>query len=265
MQPKITLSTKRGVATITLNRPEARNALSPDMLDAFSGALDDCQGGEIRAVVIRGSGGAFCAGADVKDLVQVLGKGPAQLSSHLKDLAGQLHRKVILKIRQLPKPVVASINGVAAGAGFSLALACDLRIAAQDARLFMAYSNIGATADGSSTYYLPKLVGIGRAMEIYTMSQPMSAQQSLELGLVNWVVEAGELETQTLQIAQRLASGPTVAYGKVKAMMDRSWSSDLEGQLDEETRAISEIALTGDFQEGITAFVEKRTARFQGK
>ena len=149
--PRIALTTNRGVATITLNRPEARNALSPDMLDAFSDALDNCRGAEIRAVVITGSGGAFCAGADVKDLVQALAKGAPQLSSHLKELATQLHREVILKIRQLAKPVVASIDGVAAGAGFSLALACDLRIAAQDARLFMAYSNIGATASTAET------------------------------------------------------------------------------------------------------------------
>lgn len=263
-EPTIIFTMSQGVATITLNRPEARNALTPDMLCAFSDALDDCEATGIRAVVIKGSGGAFCSGADIKDFVQGLQRGPSELSSHLKDLANQLHRDVILKIRQLPKPVVGSINGVAAGAGFSLALACDLRIAAQDARFFMAYSNIGATADGGSTYYLPKLVGIGRTMEIYTMSQPMDAERASQLGLVNWVVETGELETQTIQTAQRLASGPTVAYGRVKAMLDNSWSSGLVEQLDNETKAISEIAWTNDFHEGITAFVEKRTARFQG-
>ncbi len=253
-----------GVATITLNRPEVRNALSPDMLEDFAALLDSCMDKDVRAVVIAGSGGAFCSGADVRNFTQVLDKGPQELSAHLEQVAGLLHRSVVLKIRHLPKPVIASVGGVAAGAGFSLALACDVRVASDNARFFLAYANIGATADGGSTYYLPRLLGSARAMEVYLAKQPINAQEALEMGLVNRVVSADEIESHTLEMARSLASGPTVAYGKVKALMDRSWTSDIASQLDAETRAISDIALTEDFQEGITAFVEKRAPRFQG-
>ena len=254
-----------GVSIITLNRPEVRNALSTSMVEELARALEDCGAEDVRAVVITGSGGAFCAGADVREFVQILGRSPQELSSHLKGMADRLHHEIVLKIRQLPKPVIASVGGVAAGAGFSLALACDLRIASQEARFFLAYANIGATADGGSTYYLPRLLGSGMAMEVYLANQPISAQRALEMGLVGRVVPAEELESQTLETARRLASGPTLAYGRVKALMDRSWDSNLASQLDEEAQAISEIALTEDFQEGITAFVEKRAPRFRGK
>ena len=264
-QQKIILHKEGGVATITLNRPEVRNALSPDMLENFAALLDDCMDRDVRAVVITGSGGAFCSGADVRDFTQVLDKGPQELSAHLEYVADLLHRSVVLKVRHLPKPVIASVGGVAAGAGFSLALACDLRVASDNARFFLAYANIGATADGGSTYYLPRLLGPARAMEVYLTKQPISAQVALEMGLVNRVVPADEIERHPLEMAQSLASGPTVAYGRVKALMDRSWTSDLASQLDEETRAISDITLTRDFQEGITAFIEKRDPRFQGE
>ena len=158
------------VAIITLNRPEVRNALSADTLEDLASALEDCKAGDVRAVVVTGSGGAFCSGADVRDFTQTLNRNPQELSGQLRVLADILHRNVVLRIRQLPKPVIASIGGVAAGGGFSLALACDLRIASQDARFVMAYSNIGATADGGSTYYLPRLLGPGLAMEAYLMN-----------------------------------------------------------------------------------------------
>ena len=264
-QNRVNLQKEGSVATITLNRPEARNALSPDMMEDLAKALEECGPSDVRAVVITGSGGAFCAGADVAGLVQALELGPEALSSHLKGQADRLHREVILRIRHLPKPVIASIGGVAAGGGFSLALACDLRIASQEARFFLAYANIGATADGGSTYYLPRLLGHGLAMEIYLMNQPIGAQRALEMGLVNRVVPKAELEKHTKETAHRLASGPTMAYARTKAMMDRAWSSDLASQLDEEAIAISEISLTQDFQEGIAAFVGKRAPTFRGK
>jgi 2-(1,2-epoxy-1,2-dihydrophenyl)acetyl-CoA isomerase len=179
-------------------------------------------------------------------------------------MADKLHREVILALRRLDKPVVAAINGVAAGAGFSLALACDLRVASSDARFFMAYAGIGCTADGGSTYFLPRLVGAGRAMEIYLASQPIGAEYARELGLVSQVFPAGEFARHALETATRLAEGPTRAYGRVKALFDQSWDADLAAQLDAETAAIGDIGLTGDFQEGIRAFAEKRQAWFQG-
>ena len=262
---EVRLEKSEGVATITLDRPEVRNALSPGMLDELAAALEDCRDPEIRAVVLTGAGGAFCSGGDVKGFTDNLRQGPEHLSAHLRGVADRFHRDVVLAIRTLPKPVIASIGGVAAGGGFSLALACDLRLASQNARFFMAYANIGATADGGSTYFLPRLLGPTLAMEVYLMNQPISAQRALEIGLVNRVVPPEELEKHTTELATRLAAGPTVAYGKVKAMMDAAWTSDLASHLDEESRALSDIALTRDLQEGITAFVEKRAPEFRGE
>ena len=262
----INLSKQGAVATITLNRPEARNALNPKMFQELGSAIQDCRDPDMRAVIITGSGGSFCAGADVKDFVnQLENSGPEGLHEHLKHLADAFHRDVIIPIRQLDKPVIASIDGVAAGGGLSLALACDLRIASDGARFLMAYANIGATADGGSTYLLPRLIGTSRAMELYLSDQPVSAQRALDLGLVNQVIPQAELERYTLEFATRLAKGPTVAYGRVKALFDNSWDASLARQLDAETKEISNITLTADFQEGIKAFAEKRGPRFQGR
>ena len=262
----IEFTTQGSVAKITLNRPEARNALSPEMVDGLGEALRACHKQDIRAVILGGAGGSFCAGADVKDFVEQLDQGgPEGISQHLNSLAGALHRDVVMEIRRLEKPVIASIDGVAAGGGFSLTLACDLRIASNTARFLMAYANIGATADGGSTYLLPRLVGAGKAMELYTASQPLSAEAALEIGLVNQVCPSGDLDRHVLETAMRLAQGPTVAFGRVKALFDQSWGSNLEDQLEAETAAMRGIGLTGDFQDGIRAFAEKRRPWFQGR
>ena len=262
---EIKFSRQDALAVITLDRPEARNALSPDMIAELGRALQSCRSPEVRAVLITGAGGAFCAGADVKDLVgQLEEAGPEALSQHLRKLADTLHKEVIQTIRRLDKPVVAGVNGVAAGAGFSLALACDLTLAASNARFLMAYANIGSTADGGSTYMLPRLVGLSKAMEIYTASQPISAEYAHELGLVSQVFPSEGFERHTLETATRLSQGPTLAYGQVKALFDQSWMASLEAQLDAETEAISNISLTRDFQEGIKAFTQKRQPWFQG-
>ncbi len=262
----VNLKKQGAVGIVTLNRPEARNALNPEMFKDLGKAIQDCRDPDMRAVVITGSGGSFCAGADVKDFVnQLENGGPEGLSQHLKHLADTFHRDIIIAIRQLDKPVIAGVDGVAAGGGLSLALACDLRIASDSARFLMAFANIGATADGGSTYLLPRILGTAKAMELYLSDQPISAQRALDLGLVNQVFPAAELDQSTLEFAARLAQGPTVAYGRVKALFDSSWDAGLAGQLDAETEDISGITLTADFQEGIKAFAEKRSPRFQGR
>ena len=155
------------LAVITLNRPETRNALGRSMVSELGAALQSCQRNDIRAVLITGTDNAFCSGADLKDLVSHQDTAGAEgLSEYLRSLADDLHRGVILPVRQLEKPVVAAVNGVAAGAGFSLALACDLRLMSSSARFLMAYANIGCTADGGSTYLLPRLVGLSKAPEV---------------------------------------------------------------------------------------------------
>lgn len=263
---QVDFTRKDGLAVITLNRPAARNALSPEMVADLGRAIADCRRPEIRAVLLTGTEGAFCAGADVKDFAAQLEQGgPEGLSQHLNRLADALHREVIRGIRRLDKPVVAAINGVAAGAGFSLALACDLRLAAANARFILAYAGIGCTADGGSTYMLPRLVGMGKAMEIYLASQPIGAEYARELGLVNQVCPAEGFERHALETADRLAQGPTRAYGRVKALFNQSWDADLATQLAAERDAIADIAYSGDFQEGIRAFSGKRPAWFQGR
>jgi 2-(1,2-epoxy-1,2-dihydrophenyl)acetyl-CoA isomerase len=262
----VKFSNQDNVGIITLNRPEALNALSPAMFSELGQAVLECQSADVRAVIITGSGGSFCAGADVKDFVNELETGGAAgLREHLRFLANTFHRDVVLAIRRLDKPVIAGIDGIAAGGGFSLALACDLRVASENARFLMAYAGIGATADGGSTYLLPRIVGSARAMELYLSNQPTTVQRALELGLVNQVFPAAELDRSTLELASRLAQGPTVAYGQVKAMFDSSWDASLEAQLDSETGYISGITQTADFQEGIKAFTEKRSPRFRGR
>ena len=262
----IDFTRKDTLGVITLNRPEARNALTPEMVSDLGRIIGDCARPEIRAVMLTGTGGAFCAGADVKDFVGSLESGgPEALSAHVQELADGLHRNVIMGIRNLQKPVIAAVNGVAAGAGFSLALCCDVRVASADARFIMAYAGIGCTADGGSTYMLPRLVGAGKAMEIYMASQPIGAEYARELGLVNQVCPADSFDRHALEMATRLAQGPTVAYGRVKSLFENSWGAGLEEQLDAETDAISSIVFTGDFQEGIRAFAQKRMPWFQGR
>ena len=253
------------VATITLNRPEARNSLTPQMIADLGDAVQSCSAGEVRAVLLTGSGGAFCAGADLKGLVERLENGgPEALSQEIRHVAGTLHDRVILPLLRLKKPVVGAINGVAAGAGFSLMLACDLRIAASSARFLMAYGNIGATADGGSTYLLPRIVGAAKAMELYLASQPMSAESALEMGLVTQICDKEALDQHALETAMRLAQGPTIAYGRVKELFLNSWGNTVEDQLEAETQAFVDISLTRDLQEGVKAFTEKRQPWFQG-
>ena len=261
----VTLKIDQAVGLVTLNRPEARNAFSQEMLAGLAEALDECRSSEVRSVLLTGSGEAFCAGADVREFTDKLDAGgPAGISDHLRELAGFFHDSVILPIRQLAKPVVAGVNGVAAGGGFSLMTACDLRVAADNARFLMAYANIGATADGGSTFFLPRLIGSSRAMELYLSNQPLSAEAAMSMGLVSQVFPAADFSRLAMETAVRLAQGPTTAYAKVKAMFESSWQAGLETQLDQETGFISGIALTHDFQEGIRAFSEKRRPEFQG-
>ena len=263
--PLISLTKDDGLAIIRLNRPETRNALSDMMVKEFGAALRTCESQQIRAVYITGTGSAFCSGADVKGFAEHLEQGgPEGIAAHIQSLATQLHQEVILQIRSLGKPVIAAVNGVAAGAGFSLALACDLRLASNNARFLMAYANIGATADGGSSYLLPRLIGIGKAMELYTASQPVGAQYAKELGLVEQVIPSENFERHSLEIATRIAKGPTLAYAKVKQLFNNSWNNDLESQLNEETVAMTEITASRDFQEGVKAFTQKRIPWFEG-
>jgi 2-(1,2-epoxy-1,2-dihydrophenyl)acetyl-CoA isomerase len=175
-----------------------------------------------------------------------------------------LHATVV-EMRRMPKPILAAVNGVAAGAGFSMALACDLRIAAESARFTQAYTRIGLVPDGGSSYFLPRLVGPGRAADLMLLNPVLTAQEAFQWGLVSKVVQDRDLQQDALELARSLAQGPTRAYAGVKEVLGRTWDLSLEGLLEEERRGIMEASLTEDFREGLAAFLEKRNPKFQGK
>jgi 2-(1,2-epoxy-1,2-dihydrophenyl)acetyl-CoA isomerase len=251
-------ATAGGVCAITLNRPAALNALNQDLAVGLRDAvLAAEQDQSARCLVIRG-GQNFMAGGDVKwfnDLVR--SRPPAQNRIEFERFAGDVH-SVIVSLRRMPKPVVASVRGAAAGFGMSLMMACDLAIAADNAYFSLAYSLIGASPDGGSTFALPRIVGAKKAMEIALLSDRFDAATAERLGLVNRVVPAAALEDETARLAERLAGGPMAVYGRTKQLLNASLNSSLESQLQREAEAFARSAAEPAFAEGVRAFIEKR-------
>src|SRR6516225_8456238 len=216
-----------GVAILTMNRPERRNALSGEMLTAMGQALAQCEADpDVAVVVLTGAGGAFCAGGDVKGMASGTGGGSTARAG--ADIDSRIHAQRISqratagKLYRMPKPTIAALPGAAAGAGLSLALACDLRIAAENAVLTTAFARVGFSGDYGGTYFLTQLVGSAKARELYFLSERVDAKEALRLGLVNWMVPADQLEASTREIAQRLAKGPRVAYRYMKENINRA-------------------------------------------
>ena len=251
-------ATAGGVCTITLNRPAALNALNQDLaIGLRDAALAAEQDQSARCLVIRG-GQNFMAGGDLKwfdDLVR--SRRPEQNRIEFERFAGDVH-SVIVSLRRMPKPVVASVRGAAAGFGMSLMMACDLVIAADNAYFSLAYSLIGASPDGGSTFALPRIVGAKKAMEIALLSDRFDAATAERLGLVNRVVPALALEDETATLAARLAAGPMAVYGRTKQLLNASLNSTLESQLQREAEAFAQSASEPAFAEGVRAFIEKR-------
>lgn len=265
MTEPVLLEVDGGVATVTLNRPKALNALSDDMIAALVAVMARVEDDPaVRCVVLRGAGDHFMAGGDVKGFHGRLAETPTARNAHFRDKIHSLH-PAIVSMRRMPKPVVASLRGAAAGFGLSLALAADLAIAAEDAFFTLAYCLIGTSPDGGSSYHLPRLVGLRKAMEIALLGERFNAETAHALSLVNWVVPTAELEAETTKLAARLASGPGHALGETKALLNASFDNALPAQLALEAESFARCAATQDFVEGVTAFVEKRTAIFQGK
>jgi 2-(1,2-epoxy-1,2-dihydrophenyl)acetyl-CoA isomerase len=222
--------------------------------------LDD----QVRCVVLRGAGEHFMAGGDVKTFAGVVDRKPEELRQQFVLRIHDLH-PILFAMRRMPKPIVASVRGAAAGAGVSFAAACDLIVAADDAFFSLAYVNIGTTPDGSSTYHLPRALGIKRAMEMTLLGDRVDAATAAAWGLVNFVVPAAELETATAKLAQRLAAGPTHVYGRAKRLLYQSLETQFESQLQAEAEAFADCASRSDFREGVTAFVQKRRPAFTGR
>lgn len=290
------------VATITLNRPQARNALTAELKTALLGALRQAASSpQIRAVLITGAGQAFCAGQDLREHADLLGaagqeettpagappsgapaaRAPAGSASAIGsppagpqppaaepaplDTVREHYNPLVLAIRSMPKPVIAAVNGVAAGAGAGLAFACDLRIAAQGASFLMAFARVGLAADTGVSWTLPRLAGAGRATELLMLAEPIRAPQALELGLVNQVVDDADLPSVAGALAARLAAGPTAAYAGIKEQLNYAAGHGLGEALDKEAEVQAALGRTADHRVATLAFTRKQEPKFLGR
>ena len=256
----VLLDVAEGVARIRFNRPEALNAINEGLARAFLAACESVAGrDDVRVVVLSGEGKGFMAGGDVARMVQEMPRADTVIDALLDCIDPAL-----LLLANLPAPVVASVHGAVAGAGVGIMLAADLVIAADDTKINLAYTAIGATPDATSTWTLPRIVGLRRSMEIALLSDSYAAMEALALGLLNKVVPRAELGSATDVLARRLASGPTQAYGRIKKLLRGSLDRTMEEQMSLERTAFRESTFTADFKEGTLAFVGKRRARFTG-
>jgi 2-(1,2-epoxy-1,2-dihydrophenyl)acetyl-CoA isomerase len=256
-----------GVLTLTLNRPAARNALSRAMLDGLAQLLEQAEADtEIGAILVTGAGGAFCAGGDVKGMAarnasgepEPIDQAIARQRRNQREIAGRLHA--------MPKPTIAAIPGAAAGAGLSIALACDLRVMAESAFMTTAFAKVGFSGDYGGTYFLTRLVGAAKAREMYFLSDRVDAAEALRLGLCNRVVPADALLAEAQALAARLAAGPRVALAYMKENLNRAFSGgDMDDCLDLEATHHVHCGLTEDHKEAAKAFVEKRAPTFRGR
>jgi len=265
MSDHLLVKKKGGVATLVMNRPDNRNALSIEMREQMFEAVSDIEtDDDIRCMVIKGAGEHFMAGGDVIAFADIAKKPAAERGKMFEKRIHGL-APTIYTLRRMQKPVIASVRGAAAGFGLSLAMACDMVIAADSSFYTLAYINIGTTPDGSGSYSLPRMVGLKKAMEIAMLGDRFGAEEAQRLGLINFVVPEDELEAETEKLATRLANGPTVAIGLTKRMLHASLNNDMEAQLALEAENFAACARTDDWVEGVTAFGEKRKADYKGK
>jgi 2-(1,2-epoxy-1,2-dihydrophenyl)acetyl-CoA isomerase len=261
MTDLVTLMKNEGVATLLLNRQETFNAFNLEMIEGLAGYLITLAADpEIRGVIISGAGKAFCAGGDLK-WVSTFSQGP---TASFHELAARFHQ-AILEIRRMAKPVMAAINGIAAGGGFSLALACDFRIMAESAALRQAYTSSGLCIDGGGSFSLPRLVGTARAMEIMAFDEPISSEQALAWGLVTKVVKDGETLEEAIRMAKGLVKKSIHSFGWSKRLITDSFNTSFETHLDRERRGLRSCAAHPEGKEGLRAFAEKRKPVFPPK
>jgi 2-(1,2-epoxy-1,2-dihydrophenyl)acetyl-CoA isomerase len=261
--PVLRIADEAGVRTLSLDRPEALNAFNAQLHTELAEALRAAErDSSIRVVVLTGVGRAFCVGQDLKDLERRRGSDGAL---RVDELLRRTYNPLIKRLRTLEKPVIAAVNGVAAGAGLSLALACDLRLASEAASFVTAFSAIGLVPDSGSLYFLPRLIGWAKALELFLTSEKLGAQEALALGLASRVLPAEGFSPAVQEYAARLARGPAVAYGLTKRGLLRSVSTDLDQMLELEAQYQQIAVRTADFGEGLTAFAAKRPAEFKGR
>jgi 2-(1,2-epoxy-1,2-dihydrophenyl)acetyl-CoA isomerase len=274
----IACASAAGVGTITIDRPGRFNSLDVETAQNLRRAgLQMARDDSVRVVILRGAGGVFCSGADLKyvraggnsDELAYLRPGSKQTPDGpgdvLKQIVEYIH-STISEFRRAPKPVVAAVDGIAAAGGFGLAMACDLVIASERASFEWAYGRTGLTGAESSTFLLPRLLGLRRAMELVFLSPRLDAHRALEMGLINLVFPVDEFEAQTAALAERLAAGPSRAWAEAKALINQACGMDLiEPHLDRETESLNRVANGADFADGLAAFLAKREPKFRGK
>ena len=262
MYEHINVTEDSGITTITLNRPEKLNALAGHMRRDLAEALEAAGSDRsVHVVVITGAGRAFCAGGDVRAMAELIEKEDADEFSRLLGSA----RRVITAIRQMTKPVVASIGGPASGAGFNLALACDLRIASTDATFSQSFVKVGLHPDWGGTYFLPRLVTPNKACELFFLGETIDANEALRLGVINYIVEPAALETETRKLAERLRAAPAISVAAAKQAVYMSQTAEMEEMLRFETEAQLRCFESEDGREGVRAFLEKREPKFTGR
>lgn len=250
-----------GIATLSLNRPDSYNAVNAAMVYELMDACDKISNdSKVRVVILKGEGKAFCAGGDVKEMQETKDRNLHDTIAYVR-----LFNSMAVKLINLPKPVVTSIQGVAVGAGCNLAFAGDIIVASKKAKFSEIFSNIGLIPDAGGTYLLPRLIGRAKAKEHVFLHTMIGADEALQLGIVNRVVEPEELEAEVMNLAQELAKGPTLAYAAAKQLINKSFETNLVDALEDEAYLQSITFMTEDYAEGRDAFLEKRSANYKGK
>jgi 2-(1,2-epoxy-1,2-dihydrophenyl)acetyl-CoA isomerase len=251
------------VVTITLNRPDALNALSLELTSDLSISIRRAVADNARAIVLTGAGRAFCSGGDLREMKAMASK-DGKVEAYMEEPLGALH-EVVLLVRETPIPFIAAVNGICAGAGTNFALACDLVVAADDASFNEAFVKIGLSPDCGGTFFLPRAVGEKKAAELFMTGETLTADVALKLGLINQVVSRDNLLAEASTLAVKLASQPTGSLGRIKKMLNASFSNDLRSQLELEHEMQIESGKSDDFKEGVSAFFEKRPPKFTGR
>ena len=249
---------KNQVAILTLNRPEKYHSFIKDMAIDLQDALDQCESdNNVRCIIITASGKAFCAGQDLSEAIDPDGPG-------LTKIVEKHYNPIIRKIRSIEKPILAAVNGVAAGAGASIALCCDIVIAKKSAVFVQAFSKIGLVADSAGTFFLPRLIGLQRATALMMTADPISAEEAKEIGMIYKVFNDDEFEIEAIKLAEKLAQMPTKGLGLTKKLLNSSLANNLEEQLTQELHVQTVAGQTNDYIEGVDAFLEKRKPKFKG-
>ena len=263
--PSVVVERHEGVFEITLNRPEILNAVNREVIAALAAAVAEAAEDRTTGVVLlRGAGTHFCAGGDVTMFAELIRLAPAERQQALYRIVDTLH-PLLVRMRHMPKPVLAAVQGAAAGFGLSLVLAADLALAAEDTIFTSGYIHLGTSPDGGMTAMLARVVGLKQAAELMLLGDRFDARRALELGLVNRVVPADALAAEAAGLAARLVAGPTYAYGRTKALLQATLGDAFDAQLRRETESFAACAATADFAEGVRAFLEKRRPVFAGE